>query len=734
MFEESLSLNNLIDNLRGLQYQQERRFDPLFYLGGDVMHDVFLYAVSLWDIAESREITPRNHSGPLVLTSVSRHWSQFVTSSPRLWSYLLIDTDDEDILENLQLFLHLSRNRHLFIALHGNAPMCDAVVMDLLQVGDRIDTLVYPPNVPRSTLATVRFDLGAAHGQPICPWYKLEVHSVMQQRQHTNQYTFPISIRNLWMDGLCPLSKLGMLSNFQSLFSLSIRTGHDGFLSPVMEFKLGLPNLEKLNLQMALSSDRPVGKPIPMTCRNLKLLRLQYTLELNPDNPQEYPAPWLEFGAPEALQELHIHLAIHVVASPGSNYQQPQDVEGQLTRYFLSMQPKCWRRRPNPLGYSETGRYSSLEVTLSGKGNGNGILYDIGVIRDIAEASLLSEMPQLRELVTCKVLHAFPEHLRKLCLQSCNLPDPLSPIKFPSLVSLEIKADKLSHLSIVEHVLGPQLRDIRVHVGDGPGGVHKYDWQNITGNLLDHISIRIGMRRHKRDTRVLVLRLPRTHSLNISSPYVPLCLFLAESGPLPYTLRAELGDSRAAWQEDLMTRWITPSHSIPDLATFEKLVYLRQVVLDSGEYELRKQSPIDELFNLLAKNIDICPQLTSITVAQSPSSWPSLLHQLGMRNRKAILSKATKCIDELSFYHPLHATIIRWLTDTIKAKVLNTTEQPPVREGNAWPIRPFDKDKRIFRSCYICHITGMELGCLTHNTQSVDCGRERVDGTEIRTL
>jgi hypothetical protein len=97
------------------------------------MHEVLAYVVNLWDIAESRawetEVIPKNYiSDPLVLTDVSRQWSQFITWSSQLWSYLLIDTDDEDALEYLQLFLKLSRNRQLFIALHGSAAVCDAIV------------------------------------------------------------------------------------------------------------------------------------------------------------------------------------------------------------------------------------------------------------------------------------------------------------------------------------------------------------------------------------------------------------------------------------------------------------------------------------------------------------------------------------------------------------------------------------------------------------------------------
>ena len=180
------------------------------------MYEVLLYVVSLWDIAESRAwepvIIPRYHiSSALVLINVSQQWCQFVISSSRLWSYLRIDIDDEDALEYLQLFLHLSRNHRLFIVLHGRAVVCDDVVMDLLRVGNRIDGLVYEPDISRSTLAKFGFYLREPHSQ-LQPWYKLEVQSVMQPQQRMYYYSFPTSIHNLRMDGLFPLPKLVTLT------------------------------------------------------------------------------------------------------------------------------------------------------------------------------------------------------------------------------------------------------------------------------------------------------------------------------------------------------------------------------------------------------------------------------------------------------------------------------------------------------------------------------------------
>jgi len=189
------------------------------------MYDVFLYVVSLWDIAESRAwgpmIIPRyNISSALVLMSVSQRWSEFVLSSSQLWSSVLIDTDDEGALESLQLFLHLSRDHRLFIILRGRAVVCDDIVMDLLRVGNRIDGMVYESNVSRSTLAKFGFYLKEPYSQ-LPPWHKLEVQSVMQPQQRMDYYHFPTSIRGLWMDGLFPLRKLVTLAFSTPFISFS---------------------------------------------------------------------------------------------------------------------------------------------------------------------------------------------------------------------------------------------------------------------------------------------------------------------------------------------------------------------------------------------------------------------------------------------------------------------------------------------------------------------------------
>ena len=275
---EPLGLNNLIDDIWDLQCKLEHPFDPLLYLGDDVMHSVLLYAISLWDITESRvwgaEMIPRNHWGdPFVLMNVSWGWSQFITSSPLLWSYVLIDTDDDNILEYLQWSFLLSCNQHLFIVLHGSNNVCSDILMHLLQVGDHIETLVYPPTVSRSTLTRFQVYLGTLHDQPEHIWQKLEVQSSMQPQRYLH-YTFPISIQSLWMGGLFPLSRLMTLSHFQSLSFLSVRISHDRASPPAYNYRLELPKLEVLMVQITLGSDDQVDVPINMICRNLKLLDL----------------------------------------------------------------------------------------------------------------------------------------------------------------------------------------------------------------------------------------------------------------------------------------------------------------------------------------------------------------------------------------------------------------------------------------------------------------------------
>ena len=361
-------------------------------------------------------------------------------------------------------------------------------------------------------------------------------------------------------------------------------------------------------------------------------------------------------------------------------------------------------------------------------------------MRNVVEDLLLRSLPQLTELTTSNIPPIFPRHLRKLRFRGFNVSDSSPPITLPSLVSLEIIADGLDHLRVMTYIQMPQLRVLRVQIENGPGTLHQHDWGHITNNQLDHISLRIEIPRHKQGNHILVFHLPQTQSLHVSSPHTPLHLHLAKPVPSLYTLNAglettsgpsdgQVGKLSAMWHEEWVTEWINPC-GMPRLARFMTLISLQRLVLSQHPYVLSEQSPADTLFELLEQNMDTCPQLSSITLAQCPSCWPRFLCRLRKRNREAMLLKKTKCIEELGFYQPLHATIIGWLVDAIKARTLNVIERPPIRESDAWPIRPFEAEG-VFRSCYVCHITGMELGCLEYETRVVDCGRERGEGSKI---
>jgi hypothetical protein len=354
----------------------------------------------------------------------------------------------------------------------------------------------------------------------------------------------------------------------------------------------------------------------------------------------------------------------------------------------IQMRWRQWLNIPDNL---KNVQRSSLEVTSPMQEKA------YAFIRKTVEETLLLGLPRLMELTTSEILHTFPEHLQKLRLHGFSIPDSWPPIKLPNLVSLEIQADTFDHLLIMRYIRVPQLRDLQVQVQNDLGKWHEYDWRYTTGKLLDHISLTVKVPRHQQDNRILVIHLPRTHFLNVSSPHRPVRLYITEPAPFSYTLHANLRHwivrSFREWQENLITEWTIPLHGKPNLAIFRSLVSLRRVVLNQSQYQsqylLLEQAPIDELLKLLAEDIDICPQLTSITAAECPSSWPRFLCQLRRRNLEAMLSTSTKCIQELSFSQPIHAVIIGWLMKAIKGMIFNVTERPPVREGSAWPMRPF---------------------------------------------
>ena len=480
-----------------------------------------------------------------------------------------------------------------------------------------------------------------------------------------------------------------------------------------------------------------------------QLEQLRQQLKPPKQQPEEQPEDQVDqlweqgakqLGELEEMTKLVPHLVnIHKFLSPsreqGSKQLGELEEMTKLVRYLVNIHThwQKWLQLPRYLTHIQQ---SQLKFTLSTRVHQEASK----VIRNLVEDILVWRLPQLTNMESSDVLPMFPNYLRKLRFHGFAMSHSFFSINLPSLVSLEIIADSSDHLLIMGYIKVPQLRVLRVQVEDGPGTLHKHDWGDTTSNLLDHISLRIEIPRDKQGHHTLVFHLPQTQSLHVFAPYVPLHLDLAKPVPLSYTLNAGLGTmscpSRGQvetlsekWNEELLTECINPC-GIPRLVTLKTLICLQRIVLAQRPYVLSEQSPADVLPKLLEQNIDTCPQLNSITLAQCPSSWPQFLCQLRNRNREAMLLGKTKCIEELGFYQPLHATIIRWLVDAIHTRTLDVRERPPIREGNAWPMRPFEVEG-VFRSCYICHITGMELGCLECETRKVDCGRERGEGSKI---
>ena len=70
-------------------------------------------------------------------------------------------------------------------------------------------------------------------------------------------------------------------------------------------------------IQMVIASHRQVDTAVFVICRNLKLLDLRYTLELDLRNLPEGPVTPMAFGVIDKLKELQINLTIHAVSKVG---------------------------------------------------------------------------------------------------------------------------------------------------------------------------------------------------------------------------------------------------------------------------------------------------------------------------------------------------------------------------------------------------------------------------------
>ncbi len=164
-----------------------------------------------------------------------------------------------------------------------------------------------------------------------------------------------------------------------------------------------------------------------------------------------------------------------------------------------------------------------------------------------------------------------------------------------------------------------------------------------------------------------------------------------------------------------------------------RFVSLQKITLSGNTHRIATPSSTNELMKLLAEDIHLCPFLRSITLSEYPSNWGYFLSALRIRNCAGLLHNHTSCIQELEFLGALHSIIVVWLQESIQGKLVKT-ESLPGRQGNPWPVRPVKKIQGFYRSCYLCHISGLELGCQQSETQVVDCRRERGENVTIRII
>ena len=152
-----------------------------------------------------------------------------------------------------------------------------------------------------------------------------------------SDYSFPSSLQGPWIDGLFPLSKLGILLGFRSLSYLSLTIYPDWGLSPEPESSLEFPCLERLRVQRDFRRDRRGDIPITMKIPKLRHLRYVYNLELDLEDPPEDPGSWLGVDEYPVLQEVQIYMAIHLVPTFGS-------IHPVVKRTQPERQRVLWRR------------------------------------------------------------------------------------------------------------------------------------------------------------------------------------------------------------------------------------------------------------------------------------------------------------------------------------------------------------------------------------------------------
>ena len=702
--------NRIIDDTWAFHRQQEPRLDPVLALPPELVHYIFMEAVQWFDLKYGMDDfldIPRSIADvALTLVSVSKKWGHFVLKDPRLWSQILIDTNDPESPNHLQWYLHLSGKTTLFIVLRGSSPISGTQLELLMQESNRIGLLIHPHNQPLIRLDDMASTMRDSP-EALLPFIELEVYNASHKPKPSKYFLYPPSIHTLRLYGFCPYSMMSALSSFQLLTELlvDIFPPAEGMTSqPLMP--IVFPKLQTLffGIRWWSKGDWKLSRLI--SCPSLKKFHLNAHFQINVHSFRAFAVMLNDLTCFPLLESLECTL--NMIPSK---------------RNFPSIRNQSWLHESLDIlpQVPPDLHYVSLHVIRTGHGQGR--KYP-GLIWERFENLFIERMPPLTDLITSQLRNIDAPYLRRLFLRLLPAESPSSILSFPHLELLEVQSKYgYDHFVVLEQIRAPNLEKLYIIISRHRGHCKKttFDCRDITGAKRLHISLQVDS-----DDRILTFRLPPCLSLAVCGW---MELHISEPLPLLYSFETgkEGSDYMLQYLDALMMSAVTRLKDAfggfigPKILT--RFTSLRNITL-SIAHKISTPSSTDELLRLLAENVHICPFLTSVTLSEYPSNWESFLSALRTRNCAGLFDERTSIIHELKFLQGLHRNIIECLRTSIEGKFVKLTS-PPCRQGNLWPARPIMKTKELYRSCYLCHISGFELGCMQSETQAVDCGRER---------
>ena len=652
----------------------------------------------------------------LTLASVSQRWSDFALKNTLLWSQILIDTEDPDSSDHLQLFLHLSRTTTLYVVLRGWNPISGIQLRLLMQESHRIGILIHPRNQPLIKLddmtSTIRDSPDA-----LCPFIELEVYSESHKPKPSKWFLYPPSIHTLRLHGFCPYSMMSSLLSFQLLSELSVDIfpPAEGMISrPLMP--IVLPKLQTFIFGIRWWSKGDWKLSRLVSCPSLRNLYLNAHFQINVHSFRAFAVMLNDFTCFPLLESLECTL--NMIPSK---------------RNFPSTRNQSWLHESLDIQPQVPPKLHHISLQVIRTGHGQGRKYP-GLIWERFESLFIQRMPPLTDLATSRLQDIYAPNLRRLFLRL--LPSEVPPIivTFPRLELLEVQSKYgYDHFVVLEQIRAPNLQNLYIIVSRHRGHCKKtiFDYRDITSSKRLHISLQVDS-----EDRILTFRLPSCLSLAVSGWMV---LHISDPLPLLYTFETgkEGSDHSLGNLDALMVSAVTRLKDAfggfigPTILT--RFTSLQNITLSSSAHKISTPSSASELLQLLADSVHICPFLTSVTLFEYPSNWEPFLSALRIRNCAGLLNERTSIIQELRFIQGLHRNIVECLQASIQGLFV-TLPSPPSRQGNPWPARPVMKTKELYRSCYLCHISGFELGCMTSETQAVDCGRQRGQAVTIMAI